>query len=184
MCWRKGSYNLLCACTYLENFWFVSYEPKCRVSWRPGNSRCPRNVLKFFLLSWICPEIRNCWGFALEISWKLVLILWFSLQTCFFTKYIGKGFLIYQLVDIITVALHKNQVFHEGFSIKNFLRNWSHLLKKSLMENFLFCTVLHMFISHFLFTIFSVLFQLLETIYILFPSFKGSLPHLSLIWAD
>ena len=27
------------------------------------------------------------------------------------------------------------------FSIKDFLRIWSHLLKKSLMENFMFCEV-------------------------------------------
>ena len=36
--------------------------------------------------------------------------------------------------------------------IRNFLRIWSHLLKKSLMENFMFCTVNHVvfpvFLSH------------------------------------
>ena len=46
------------------------------------------------------------------------------------------------------------------FSIKDFvskcdqirkeLRIWSHLLKKSLMENFIFCAVIYLFIFHYL----------------------------------
>ena len=31
------------------------------------------------------------------------------------------------------------------FSIKNFFSKWSHLLKKSLMENFIFCAVIPLF---------------------------------------
>ena len=43
-------------------------------------------------------------------------------------------------------SLHKNEVSHEGFRIRisqihSFLRIWSHLLKKSLMGNFIFCAV-------------------------------------------
>ena len=47
---------------------------------------------------------------------------------------------------LIKSTLHKNEVsHHEVFSkcdqICSFLRNCSHLLKKSLMENFIFCAV-------------------------------------------
>ena len=44
-------------------------------------------------------------------------------------------------------SLHtKNEVSHEGFfrkcdQIRSFLRIWSHLLKKSLSKNFIFCAV-------------------------------------------
>ena len=34
--------------------------------------------------------------------------------------------------------------FSKCDQIRNFLRIWSHLLKKSLMENFIFCAVLVM----------------------------------------
>ena len=42
----------------------------------------------------------------------------------------------------------KNEVFHFHFfskceQIHSFLQIWSHLLKKSLMENFIFCAVRH-----------------------------------------
>ena len=44
-------------------------------------------------------------------------------------------------------ALHKNEVFIKDFfskcdQIRNFLRNWSYLLKKLLMENLIFCAVM------------------------------------------
>ena len=35
----------------------------------------------------------------------------------------------------------KNEVFHEGFLQLSFLRIWSHYLKKTLMENLIFCVV-------------------------------------------
>ena len=34
-----------------------------------------------------------------------------------------------------------NDFFGKYDQIRSFLRNWSHLLKKSLMENFIFCAV-------------------------------------------
>ena len=44
------------------------------------------------------------------------------------------------------VPLHKNEVFINDFSskydqIRRKLRIWSHLLRKSLMENFIFCAM-------------------------------------------
>ena len=45
------------------------------------------------------------------------------------------------------LTLHKNEVFVKDFfskcdQIRGKLRIWSHLLKKSIMENFIFCEVL------------------------------------------
>ena len=39
--------------------------------------------------------------------------------------------------------------FSKCQQIRSFLRIWSHLLKKSLMENFIFCAVLHLSVSFF-----------------------------------
>ena len=41
-----------------------------------------------------------------------------------------------------SVPLHKNEFFRYEFDqIRSFLQIWSHLLKISLMENFIFCAV-------------------------------------------
>ena len=41
------------------------------------------------------------------------------------------------------LQLSNEDFFSKCNQIHNFLRIWSHLLKKSLMENFIFCAVLH-----------------------------------------
>ena len=102
------------------------------VSMCPGNSRSHVNVLKFFLvleyvldyrifgvLSWnyletffypgICPGIWNFWSFVMEMVWNFLYSQVFpqvSFQTCFSTKYSGRGFLICQLVDIIVAYIN------------------------------------------------------------------------------
>ena len=43
-----------------------------------------------------------------------------------------------------------NDFFSKCDQIRSFLRIWSHLLKKSLMENFIFCAV-RVFINYFKF---------------------------------
>ena len=43
--------------------------------------------------------------------------------------------------------------------IRSFLRIWSHLLKKPLMENFIFCAVLRA--NHFTLFLYLVLFQVI-----------------------
>ena len=51
----------------------------------------------------------------------------------------------------------KNKIFHKYFFSKcDQIRLWSHLLKKSLMENFIFCAVssMKMFVEMFLITLF------------------------------
>ena len=57
----------------------------------------------------------------------------------------------YQKIRYLSLSLYVNTAQKLKFSIKdffsncdqirNFLRIWSHLLTKSLMENFIFCTV-------------------------------------------
>ena len=44
----------------------------------------------------------------------------------------------YIVVETVKQPLHKKMKFS---SVNVFLRIWSHLLKKSLMENFIFCAV-------------------------------------------
>ena len=50
------------------------------------------------------------------------------------------------------MKFHVKDFFSKCDQIRNFLWIWSHLLKKSLMENFMFCTVNHVvfpaFLSH------------------------------------
>ena len=41
------------------------------------------------------------------------------------------------------LQLSNEDFFSKCNQIHNFLRIWSHLLKKSFMENFIFCAVLH-----------------------------------------
>ena len=52
----------------------------------------------------------------------------------------------WKLVPFLWISLHKKWSFPKDFFIKcdqirSFLRIWSHLLKKSLMENFILCAV-------------------------------------------
>ena len=68
-----------------------------------------------------------------------------NLESCFFLSY-----LLYQVLDAILftytarkMKFYIKDFFSKCYEIRSFLRIWSHLLKKSLMENFIFCAMLH-----------------------------------------
>ena len=91
--------------------------------------------------------------FYLKISRQFVLLPLISIIILFFLFVVSicvsiKINLSRPRSTISIIHCTKNEVFHQGFffhkcdQISSFLRIWSHLLKKSLMKNFIFCTVL------------------------------------------
>ena len=65
--------------------------------------------------------------------------LFINLLTCNILKIV-----FYELMAIVTtqkMELSIKDFFSKCDQIRSFLRIWSHLPKKSLMENFIFCTV-------------------------------------------
>ena len=53
--------------------------------------------------------------------------------------------LMVRMIRMVNTALKMNistkDFFSKCYQIRSFLRNWSHLLKKSLVENLIFCVV-------------------------------------------
>ena len=54
--------------------------------------------------------------------------------------------------------------FSKCDQIRSFLRIWSHLLKKSLMENFIFCAVINFFLEN-----------LTQNLFLFLPQYENSL---------
>ena len=128
---------MLCASTYLENLWFLNNKPKCRVSWRPGNSRYPGNGLKFVLvldcvlkyrivrvLPWKYPEndveivFPSPNLFLYKIYWKGFSNLpttWYNNSCiCFFPTFYSLFSVLFRLREIIYILfpLFKGSLSH------------------------------------------------------------------------
>ena len=72
------------------------------------------------------------------------------LQVCHHFSVVGKHLTIAMTFKIVTAQKMKfsiNDFFCKCDQIRSLLWIWSHLLKKSLMENFIFCAICHLCIS-------------------------------------
>ena len=76
----------------------------------------------------------------------------FFIFTCIYRfKIPDTYFLIHTLATLLNAKYTAEQIkfsikdfFSKCDQIRSFLWNWSHLMKKSLLENFIFCAVIHL----------------------------------------
>ena len=102
--------------------WFQRYTFTSDVSFLRIKNKClpQRKIVKFVVASWSTNFARKEWVLRVSGQYSHYIFPWITAQKM---KFFIKDF------------------FSKCEQIRSLLRIWSHLLKKSLMENFIFCVV-------------------------------------------
>ena len=88
-------------------------------------------------------RLTSIWKATLTSSWCLYWYFGTKYIQCFvaFVRFGLKWFNWTSTVTVQKIKFAIKDFFSKCDQIRSFLRIWSHLLKKSLMENFIFCAV-------------------------------------------
>ena len=106
-------------------------------------SRCVQNQMLSWNF-WSECNLCRCWRYILRWHMQHSLSLPRNRSTvsfCFWVRYQMDTISIISMITAQKMKFSITDFFSKCDQIRTFLQNWLHLLKKSLMENFIFCAV-------------------------------------------